>query len=460
MTLRNILLAGTALGAAAFLTVPAYAGSKDCCGDVEALKQQINDLQQKVDDLAIDYGNKIKDLQSRKSDVIVSMKNGAPTFSTADGAYTMTVSGRFHLDTGAYGGINSAERSAITTAAGADAATGNATFRRLILGVKGTFAKDWGYDLFFNFAGNTGSIYEAALHYKGIKNVDVVWGAIQPILTLDDTVSSNDITFIERAAANNLMTGIGASDGRMAVGVTGHGDNFYAGGYYTMASKGSNNDHDTQNVVGRLAVAFHPDDMSTIHLGASGSYTFETPNGRYRFRERPEMRIDGGSLRTVDTGTISNIDNIAAYGPELALAYGPVRAQAEYYSYNVNRNGANQDLNFDAWYVSASWVLTGENYKYSMKKATFKGVSPADPFTLGGGMGAWELAARYSEADLNDQAVVGGDQKIWTVGLNWYPNNNVRFMLDYNNTDVKDFGGVAGQDLKFDIIGLRTQFKF
>ena len=72
MTLRNILLAGTALGAAAFLAVPAQAGSKDCCGDVDALKQQINDLQQKVDDLAINYGNKIKDLESRKGDVITS----------------------------------------------------------------------------------------------------------------------------------------------------------------------------------------------------------------------------------------------------------------------------------------------------------------------------------------------------------------------------------------------------
>ena len=458
MTLRNILLAGTALGAAAFLAVPAQAGSKDCCGDVDALKQQINDLQQKVDDLAINYGNQIKDLQSRKSDVIVSMKNGAPTFSTADGAYTMTISGRFHLDVGTYSGLSDAERTGFGL--GADAGQGNATFRRLILGVKGKFAKDWGYDLFFNFAdsgGNpSGSIYEAALHYKGIKNVDVVWGAIQPILTLDDTVSSNDITFMERANANNLMTGIGASDGRMAFGVTGHGDNFYAGAYYTMDSKGSNQDYTTQNVVGRVAVAFHPDDASVVHLGASGTYNFDTKNSSYRFRERPEMRIDGGSFRSIDTGTITNIDNIAAYGPELAFAYGPVRAQAEYYMFDVNRDGANPDYNFNSWYVSASWVITGESYVYDMKKARFKGVKPADPFSMGGGAGAWEVAARYSEADLNDNGILGGDQNIWTFGLNWYPNNNVRFMLDYNTVEVK----VPGATADFDQVGLRTQFKF
>jgi len=456
MTLRNILLAGTALGAAAFLAVPAQAGSKDCCGDVEALKQQINDLQQKVDDLAINYGNQIKDLQSRKSDVVVSMKDGAPTFSTADGAYTMTISGRFHLDAGAYGGIGSTERGYI----GTGAANGEASFRRLILGVKGTFAKDWGYDLFFNFGNNSPGIYEAALHYKGIKNVDVVWGAIQPIMTLDDTNSSNDITFMERPAATNLAVGVGASDGRMAFGVTGHGDNFYAGAYYTMDSVGkTNKDHDTQNLVGRVAVAFHPDDASTIHLGASGTYSFERPGDAITFSDRPEMRIDGGNLKTINA-SVSNVDNVAVYGPEAAFAYGPFRAQAEYYVYSVSRNTGFSDVDFNAWYVSASWVLTGENYKYDMKKANFKGVKPADPFSLNtGGFGAWEIAGRYSQADFNDNGIVGGEQDIWTLGLNWYPNNNVRFMLNYNNVDVSDYKSL-GQDLKFDQIGLRTQFKF
>ena len=32
--------------------------------------------------------------------------------------------------------------------------------------------------------------------------------------------------------------------------------------------------------------------------------------------------------------------------------------------------------------------------------------------------------------------VRGGDQKIATVGLNWYPNNALRFALDYQWIDV------------------------
>ena len=56
----------------------------------------------------------------------------------------------------------------------------------------------------------------------------------------------------------------------------------------------------------------------------------------------------------------------------------------------------------------------------------------------------WELAARYSDTDLNydvnslvsaDQ-VHGGDQKIISAGLNFYPNYNVKFMFDWQNVDI------------------------
>jgi phosphate-selective porin OprO/OprP len=32
--------------------------------------------------------------------------------------------------------------------------------------------------------------------------------------------------------------------------------------------------------------------------------------------------------------------------------------------------------------------------------------------------------------------VRGGEQEIWTLGLNWYPNSVVRFALDYQYIDI------------------------
>jgi len=98
----------------------------------------------------------------------------------------------------------------------------------------------------------------------------------------------------------------------------------------------------------------------------------------------------------------------------------------------------------------------------------------------GGGWGAWEIAARYSDLDLNwhegaigetpAQAPVGGvrggDEKIWTFGLNWYLNNNVLMRLNYLIVDVNKLGFVTsgssttlqqvGQ--KFSAFGARLQF--
>jgi phosphate-selective porin OprO/OprP len=111
------------------------------------------------------------------------------------------------------------------------------------------------------------------------------------------------------------------------------------------------------------------------------------------------------------------------------------------------------------------------------------------PFSSAGGFGAWELAARYSRMDLDFMeglqataasaaSVRGGDQSVMTLGLNWYPNPNIKVMMNYMLIDVdrlnpagpvntQPFGpspntppiGVdIGQDL--DVFALRTQFSF
>ena len=69
---------------------------------------------------------------------------------------------------------------------------------------------------------------------------------------------------------------------------------------------------------------------------------------------------------------------------------------------------------------------------------------------------------------LNDQlgttnGVAGGQQTIYTAGLNWYVNGNVRFMFDYLHGNIaKQISptntGDAGA--KFDAFAMRTQVAF
>src|SRR5262249_651749 len=95
----------------------------------------------------------------------------------------------------------------------------------------------------------------------------------------------------------------------------------------------------------------------------------------------------------------------------------------------------------------------------------------------GSARSSWRRATAQSTSTTNSwrarpgpaSAVGGGRQTIYAVGLNWYPNVNMRFMLDYlHGTIDKRFsaaagGGVAGTAPgapvggNFDAVVLRTQ---
>ena len=84
--------------------------------------------------------------------------------------------------------------------------------------------------------------------------------------------------------------------------------------------------------------------------------------------------------------------------------------------------------------------------------------------------------------DLNDRlgfpdGASGGKQTIYTAGLNWYVNRNIRFMLDYLHGDIDKPAGptvfVVGAKppppsggllynvgAKFDAVAMRTQIAF
>ncbi len=134
--------------------------------------------------------------------------------------------------------------------------------------------------------------------------------------------------------------------------------------------------------------------------------------------------------------------------------------QGEFIEIGVDQSEGGSDLSFPGGYVEGSWVLTGEPRSYDMSAAAFKRPSPKNPvsFTQGedGGWGAWELTSRYSIIDLNDNNIEGGKQSIVGLGLSWYPNNMLRFILQGDYVDVDnedDFNN-------FYTLALRSQLAF
>ena len=119
---------------------------------------------------------------------------------------------------------------------------------------------------------------------------------------------------------------------------------------------------------------------------------------------------------------------------------------------------------------ASAWTITGEQHKWNAVSGGFGGSRPTNPFKPSEGhWGAFELAARYSVLDLNDlvfdpvaaNRVRGGEQTISTIGLNWYPNSVVRFLLDVQNVEVDRLnagGAQIGQE--YQAIALRSQVSF
>jgi phosphate-selective porin OprO/OprP len=104
-----------------------------------------------------------------------------------------------------------------------------------------------------------------------------------------------------------------------------------------------------------------------------------------------------------------------------------------------------------AWQVAAYWFLTGE-------EESFKGFKPNRTFSLTDHTwGAWELVARYNVLNVDNAAFTGGatsfadpdtqasEASAWTLGVNWYLNENVKWVLNYEQTSF-DGGATGGAD--------------
>jgi phosphate-selective porin OprO/OprP len=230
-----------------------------------------------------------------------------------------------------------------------------------------------------------------------------------------------------------------------------------------------------------------------LHLGVHGSYVVRPADAggpdaaataaRYpiTFQERPELRVDGARL--ISTGAI-NARHASTLGFEAAGEYGPLFLQSEYERFRIERRDAPAgvtDPEFSGWYVEGSWSLTGEQRRYNTATFAFDGPAVDHPFSLKDGTwGAWELTGRYADIDLNyhagaagtapgADAVRGGDQRIITAGINWFPNSIVRFMLDYQDVQIRRLspsaemfqtpvGAEIGQ--RYHAVMLRSQFAF
>ena len=442
----------------------------------------------------------------------LTVTNSRPTITSADGRNSLSVRANVQLDAGRHadgdeGPLNSDFRRGSIGGAGnreTNAArdfSDGAYFRRARFGIEGAIARDFNYRLLLELGGSGTEgptrVNDAWINYTGFAPFIIQFGAFSPPANMDDGTTPEDLLFIERASAAELSRTLGGADGRLGLGLRGSGTRWF--GALTLTSRTVNDAEvfDSQTAaVGRFGVLAATSANYNVHLGLSGTYVLSPPDQgssaapprrAIRLRDRPEIRIDG--TRLIDTGAI-DAAHAEAFGVEFGANYRNFYLQAENFWFGVDRRNSLTAVDFDGYYLQGSWVLTGESRRYNVASGSFQNSRPFVPVSFAArGIGAFELAARFSHVDLNDaagragvaalaDAIRGGEQDIFTLGLNWYLNANFKLLLNYLDISVDrlnpmgvgnltPFGAAPatpppgveiGQDLE--VYALRAQYSF
>jgi len=461
---RMLLTASVSLAVIGAFSIPAFAVSNDeIMKELRRLQQRVQKVESKLaitEKQLVDTKKELVETQhdlidaqtdTQKTNLKFSKTTGMPELVSDDGSSSMKLSGRIQLDVAS---LPDQYKNGREKDDNFFSSRTESEVRRARLGIEGVFHSDWEYELELDFAENEVDLKKAQITYGGIKNNDFTAGYQRVAFGLENTASSRYTIFMERGLTDTF-----SPDRNLGIAWRYTGwdwGQFKVGAYIpnsidtiTETDNGSDDDThraDAYNYIGRITIA--PVNLSdqVLHFGASAAYTnysnVDSDNG-VRYRARPESHL---SQRLVSTDEIYDPDNTQQYGLEAAYSGYGFLVQSEYvktstkgYYDDEDLTGDDDTYDYDSWYVSAAYMLTGESHAYRSKGGTFGNVMPDRPISKGG-WGAWEIAGRYSTIDLNDNGEYGGEMDSITLGLNWYLENNLKVMFNYVNYDADNYG--------------------
>ncbi|HVV28245.1 MAG TPA: porin [Rhizomicrobium sp.] len=489
--------------------------------ELAARIQALEDAQAAAADRSASDRTRLSTLEQNYNSAAWSFDNGRPTFASGDGRFTMAIRARFQAD---FAGFSQDSTHGAGFAGPTDLSSGAVMRRAYLgiegkaysdfnyeirLNAGGTNGGSAGASGVPTAGEGDPLLNKAVITYTGIPNWHFNVGVLEPAFMFEGTTSSASLMFLERPEIDNIAAdSFGAGDSRRGIEVGwAKTDTFWAGdnvtatftfsGAKTGSTAGHGNGGDEQSqVLGRITDRLWTDGLSNIQAGVSLARILYSGNAAgggsqtINLQDRPEIRVDG--TRLISTGGVAaktgdmvafdlggNIDNFFLGGEwaqfSLDRQCGSITAAAN--PTCTSTTAVIDHPTFSGWYIEGSWILTGETKVYSPTAINnevggFQAPIPSRPFSLSGdSWGAWELVARYSDTDLNWHdsqtattgqlaGILGGEERIVALGINWYLNRNIRLMLDDNIIHVKK--GTAAlpdrdsQDIN--VLGLRVQY--
>jgi phosphate-selective porin OprO/OprP len=410
---------------------------------VDELDQQVRILQRLRELAAESLATAAKDRQSATANA----KDGF-SLKSADGKYTLKIRGYAQAD-GRFFPSDDAK------------AIPNSFFlRRARPILEATVGRYFEFRIMPDFAQGQTTLFDAYWDGKFVPAFTVRAGKFKPPVGFERLQSATDITFAERGLPTNLAPN--RDVGLQVAGDISEGVFGYQVGVFDGVPDLGNADadlNDSKDLAGR--VFFQPikrGALKGVGFGVSGSTGKElgTPSTAaptatglpgYRsasqqtvFRYRSDALVPANSV--IADGRRNRVS------PHAYLGLGSLGLLGEYIvsSQDVRLGSSAATLTHRAWQGSAGFFLTGE-------QAGFRGPMPKRPFDLKeGGFGAVEIAARYGELDLDDDAFpvfanpssAVSKAKGVGLGVNWYLTKQVKVTVNYEHTTFE--GGAADGD--------------
>ena len=398
---------------------------------------------------------------------------GSPKIRSDDGNFEMVFGARAHLDVHSF---NDDKPNPAYPAFGSqvpnDQPQSGFNFRRGYVDVTARYY-DLGFKFQNDFAAGTfpGSLREAWVSAR-LGPGQLMVGQFKAYRGMEELTSSNEITLMERpsTSATGIYSGrqwlMGVGYKGIFADQLGYAVNVMSLTHTGMPIAGS-------SYGGRLFWVPRAREGDTLHFGLS--YSIDTSSAESLSAK--VVDIYGGRRGFVQFyGTAgaamgpSGNNSEATFALEAAYALGPVNLQGEYAAVKLDNThllgGAQKDSHVQAYYVQASWFVTGERTIYRKERGAFGKPKPLRKW------GAVEVAARYDAVENKDQSLVENpcgtgttkcQTQIFTLGVNWYVREGVRLMLNYYLTENAIGNAGAGTPNRTDspsVISFRTQLSF
>ncbi len=402
---------------------------------VDELDQQVRILQRLRELAAESLATAAKDRQTATANA----KDGF-SLRSADGKYTLKLRGYAQADGRFYPSDDGK-------------VIGNSLFlRRARPILEASVGRYFEFRIMPDFAQGQTTLFDAYWEGKFLPEFTVRAGKSKTPVGFERLQSATDMTFAERGLPTNLAPN--RDIGLSVAGDISQGLFAYQVGVFNGVPDLGNGDADltdSKDVAGR--VFFQPFRRGTLNgagFGISGSTGSELGSGTttglsgYRspsqqtvFRYRTDATTPANSV--IANGRRSRVS------PHAYVGVGSLGVLGEYIvsSQEVSLGASTARLSHHAWGASAGFFLTGE-------QAGFRSPTPRKPFDLGQKTwGALEIAARYGELDLDDDAFPiyanpsssVSKEKALGVGVNWYLTKQVKVSVNYEHTTFE--GGAA-----------------